>query len=95
MDVFYGGQIKPEHRGSLALVIRVEGTRYSGFLYESSSKEFLQLTGVQAVANPPKRVYIGVSQQCGNDVLGRISDGLLGDYKLDGLDRIVVHAQFL
>ena len=95
MREFYGGQIKPEHRGDLAVVIREEKLRYSAFLYPIQSEEFLQLTGVQAIRNFPHRVYIGISHPSGEDILRKINGESLDGHKLENLDRIVVNAPFL
>ena len=52
MRVFYGGQIKEEHRGDLATVIMRQGIgnkkspTCNVFIYPPNSEEFVHLTGI-------------------------------------------------
>lgn len=97
MRVFYGGQIKKECRGSLAVVVvsgRVNSKKYESFLYATNSNEFTHLTGVGS-AHLPDRVYIGVSHDAGESVIRRTIDRNPEEVDLREIDRLVVHSYFL
>jgi len=91
-DIFVGGQIDPEIRGDLALVVSKDGF-YEVNAYHPLDEEFIYLTtpGEAQI----ERVYIGVN----NDVaaqIGNISVALNHRIKtLDDLDRDLVDDYFI
>ncbi len=96
MRAFYGGQIRPDHRGDLAVVVRIEGSRYAAFLYPVLSKEFLELTGVSFTGyNMSQRAYIGVSPEAGERIIRQIQDKQIDAHQLESIDRFVVLESFL
>lgn len=100
MKAYFGGQIKEEQRGDLALVITREkedqgpGETYGVFLYSPFDEEFLQLTGVRAVRTPPERVYIGVNQPVGNGIAMQLNGTPVRE-DLRTIDNLLVYPYFL
>ena len=99
MRVFYGGQIKEEHRGTLAVVInRGEQGRsevYSVLIEDALSDEFTYLTGVGSVNMPPERVYIGVSPGVGKTIASVVNRQYVKETNLKSIDGLVVQPHFL
>jgi hypothetical protein len=97
MRVFFGGQIKEDCRGDLAVVVARDDSlkKYDTFLYPTNSEEFVHLTGVRAARYQPDRVYIGVSHDAGESVIRGTVDRNPEEVDLRGIDRLVVHAHFL
>jgi hypothetical protein len=97
MRAFFGGQIKQECRGDLAAVIAKNRTsgEYDSFLYPTDSEEFIQLTGVRAVRCPVERVYIGISQSVGNELMKESNSKEFDKVNLRSLDVMVVNPYFL
>ena len=98
MKTFYGGQIIPEARGDLAVVVTTESSKeYGVFMYEPTSEEFISVTGVRTVYNPVERVYIGVNSEYGDKLINavrQLGEPLSPETRLDDLDRIVVLEHF-
>ena len=91
MAVYLGGQIKKECRGELAVVVcNGSGPEYDAFLYPIQSEEFVNLTGVRAASNPIVRVYSGVNQSSGQDLVRRVSSVHSDPTILRELDDLVV-----
>jgi hypothetical protein len=103
MRAFYGGQIKQDCRGDLAVVIRqrpregaeVEPHYYSTFLYSPTSEEFIHLTGVGSINQPIDRVFIGVSHNIGEDIALQTNNRPVSRVDLERIDRLVVTPHFL
>ncbi len=95
MRAFFGGQIKLESRGDLAVVVTAEEGRYSIFMYPPFSEEFNHLTGVRSVQSPVQTVYIGISHQAGEEIMKRAQDGNITKLPLRSLDELVVIPYFL
>jgi hypothetical protein len=78
MKAFFGGQIKQDCRGDLAVVITspkvASRENYSAFLYPILSEEFVHLTGVRTTDHKVERVYMGVSQRAGERILKNLND---------------------
>ncbi|MBI2575315.1 hypothetical protein HYV82_05520 [Candidatus Woesearchaeota archaeon] len=100
MNTFFGGQIKPEHRGDLAAVVNREqrgsmSPVYGVFLYPVSSAEFVHLTGVMAVNNPIERAYIGISAEAGNRIAAEVNGRRADKTDLTTIDKLFVVTYFL
>jgi len=92
MRAFFGGQIKKEHRGNLALVVETPedpNGLYTPFLCQVDSKEFSQRTGAGYANKMPKRVYIGVSQRAGDQARRTISSTHVSR-DLDSVDYMLI-----
>ncbi len=93
---FFGGMIKKDCRGDLALVVVEQGKTNSNaaFLYPVLTDEFAHLTGVHSVTNPLVRAYICVSQEAveQNGILAGINSGKLA---IDDVDKMLVESYFL
>lgn len=77
MEAFFGGQIKEEDRGDLAVIVsrivlvsrpQEEGgtiPAFGAFVCPIGSSEYVALTGTGAMAsiNPVERAYLGVSRE--------------------------------
>ena len=91
MKSFFGGQIKEEHRGSLAAIVTSERGRdhYIISACHPLSEEFVRLSGVGQVAHPIERLYLGVSKEAVEKV--REIHGLTrNEERLNALDEILV-----
>jgi len=97
MRAFFGGQIKEECRGDLAVVVARDETleKYDAFMYPTKSEEFVVLTGVRAARYLPDRVYIGLSHDAGKSVIKGVVDKNPDKVDLEGIDRLVVIPHFL
>lgn len=97
MIAFFGGQIKQECRGNLALVIAMdENLRgYATFLYPIESEEFVHLTGVMDIKFPIERAYIGVSHETGRDISTLVNCRRVDLTDLRNIDGLVVMPYFL
>lgn len=97
MKAFFGGQIKEECRGDLAVVVTRDETltKYDTFMYETRSDEFVHLTGVRATRFMPARVYIGLSHEAGEAVIRGTVDKNPDNVDLRSIDQLVVHSYFL
>lgn len=99
MRAFFGGQIKQECRGDLAVVVArektPEGCRYGSFMYPTNSEEFLHLTGVNTYHYPVDRVYMGLSHDAGQEVIRATVDQDPTNVDFRSIDRLVVNPYFL
>jgi len=97
MRTFFGGQIKEECRGDLAVVVAKDETlkKYDTFLYPIDSEEFIHLTGVRAARYLPDRVYIGISHDAAKVVIQETVDKNPNEVDLRSIDMLVVHSYFL
>ncbi len=95
MKTYYGGQIKSECRGDLAVVVTARNHHYDTFMYPVGSEEFAHLTGVRSVRSPPERVYIGVSHNAGEAVTRATNDQKIDEINLESIDELVVFPYFL
>ncbi len=96
MKAYYGGQIKREYRGDLAVVVTTNSDRkgYDAFMYPTNSDEFAHLTGSRAVLHPTDRVYIGVSHQAGEALLRSTNGKKIGELDFRSIDELVVIPYF-
>jgi len=100
MKAFFGGRIKEDCRGDLAVVVKreqedpKEKKTYEAYLCPVISDEFVGLTGVRDTKCQVERVYMGVSREVGNEVVGMVSMNN-ANLDLDTLDVLVVTPYFL
>jgi hypothetical protein len=102
MKAFFGGQIKQDCRGDLAVVITASKhskEKYSTFIESVLSENFIYLTGIGSVDNPDERVYMGVSHEAAEKVIKKFND-LSSRFRKeeinwDSLDRDIVIPYFL
>ena len=87
--VFYLGQIKEEHRGNLTAVVTEKDGELGTMCYKNSSEEIRHATGTMTVRYPPLRIYIGISQEAGNEIAeltcGKIKEKFDFQHTLDSL----------
>lgn len=91
MITYFGGQIKPEHKGDLVVIVRRdEGYTYHASTHLKTSREFLA-----DVMDPPlpERVYIGVNQQATEEITRRVTG--MDPSTIGHLDNLVVDGHFL
>ena len=98
MKIYYGGQILEECRGKLAVVIaksQSEPSRFDRFMYPIDSDEFMHLTGVRDAKYPNERVYIGVSNEAGENIMHYVGNKTREELDLRSLDNLVVYGFFV
>ncbi|HLD55263.1 MAG TPA: hypothetical protein VJB35_03305 [Candidatus Nanoarchaeia archaeon] len=99
MRAFFGGQIRENHRGELAVVIsrnqQIKGELYNVFLEPILSEEFVYLTGTRDVEYPVERAYIGVSHDIGEEIARQVNSKHIDTINLRTIDKLVVMPHFL
>jgi len=93
MRAFYGGQIKEQFRGDLAVVARISGDRkrYELFINPILSDDFNYLTGVGSARDFPDRVYIGVSHEASAKIAELVCDQPPENLSLGSIDNMFVN----
>jgi len=98
MKAFFGGQIKQDCRGDLAVVVRTHRAhepRYSVSVNPVLSPAFVYHTGRGDLYYPMERVYVGVSESAGRLVVEAVDGKQADGVNLKGIDELVVSPEFV
>ncbi len=97
MRIFLWGQIKERCRGSSAAVVYINylDQTYHTHVDQMNSERFIDITGIRALSYPLARIYIGISEESGEQLLNNSQGKKTSEVKLEELDQIVASQYFI
>ncbi|MEK6898701.1 MAG: hypothetical protein AABW79_01240 [Nanoarchaeota archaeon] len=91
--VYLGGEIMSQNRGLETVVITRNLLLFRAYSYETTSPEFIQLTGIGTMKEPVERIYQGISRKCREEVLIEINEK--SNVDILSLDKRIVNPRFI